>query len=311
MSLLYLNWNYTHICNFSCSHCYSRAPQYSEELSFEQKEIIARKLIDLPVFSVGFGGGEPLIKNDFLKVVSILSSGNVHTHFTTNGWGVDTAKAEEIRSSGINRVTVSFDSSISEVHDEIRGKNGSFESAKKAVSNLLSRKVETWLSITLSKINIREGEALLSLAESLGVNGVNYKVIRPSGNASLLKDTLVPTPDDVCHFRSNVMSKSSVKSTMYGPEDNAGCSCGRTTLTIRPEGDVAFCPYSNITLGNLLEDDLVQLYQKAQAHVSSECHGQNGAAWPLASKDLTFEQKKLHEDKLLNSRFARSYGNSI
>jgi len=81
-----INWSYTYRCNFNCHHCYSRAPDYPEEMSEEAYAEFVDKIIAAQIFSVGFGGGEPLVRNDFIDTVGKLSSAGIDTHFTTNGW---------------------------------------------------------------------------------------------------------------------------------------------------------------------------------------------------------------------------------
>lgn len=305
MSLLYINWNYTHICKFTCAHCYSRAPKYTKECSTANNKEIVRKLIDIPVFSVGFGGGEALERKDFLEIVSLLSQNGIHTHFTTNGWGIDSKKAKEIKESGINRVTVSFDSADKSVHDRIRGKEGSFDAAISTTRRLIELDIETWLSITLSKINITKVSELLDLGRNLGVAGINFKVIRPSGNASILKESLVPNDQDIDTVKLTISQQNEIEVTLYGPENASGCSCGNTTLTIRPDGNVSFCPYSGLVLGNALDIEFSELYLRAQKYISESCLGKEGDDWPLAPENMSDSRKEKHINKLKNSEFMK------
>lgn len=79
-STSYINWNYTYVCNLNCTHCYSRSPRYPKDLSNSQYVNIAGQIVENNVFAVGFGGGEPTLRKDFLEILRILSRGGVDTY---------------------------------------------------------------------------------------------------------------------------------------------------------------------------------------------------------------------------------------
>src|SRR5258708_23926665 len=88
-----VRWNYTYACNFNCTHCYTRAAWYPQELSTDAYTLIADQLIDAGAFAVGLGGGEVLLRRDCFQTIARLSDSGIRTVLTSNGWLLDRRRA--------------------------------------------------------------------------------------------------------------------------------------------------------------------------------------------------------------------------
>jgi MoaA/NifB/PqqE/SkfB family radical SAM enzyme len=256
---------------------------------------ITDSLLALPIFAVGFGGGEPIERPDFLSTVARLSGAAVYCHFTTNGWLVDKAMAARIHHAGTARVAVSFDGWSRDEHDLIRRRAGAFERASSAVAQLRDAGVSTWLSFTLNARNVMRGSEILSLCENLRPDGVSLKVVRLSGNAGILQH-LVPEPSRVRAVHDELKAQLRAKVRLYGPESGAECACGRTTLTLRPDGTVATCPYSPNSIGTALSETWKTLFSRARP--SDSCVSQRDAQWPLAGENIQASKKQDYARRL-------------
>ena len=105
-------------CNFRCVYCmpkevFGREYRFLERgelLTFEEIDRIARAFAVQGVSKFRITGGEPLIRRDLDRLVSMLSGiENADLTLTTNG-ALLAAKAQALADAGLKRVTVSLDS---------------------------------------------------------------------------------------------------------------------------------------------------------------------------------------------------------
>jgi cyclic pyranopterin phosphate synthase len=102
-------------CNFRCQYCMPAdgLPWLDREeiLSFEEIERIVRLLAAMGVSDLRLTGGEPLVRRDFPRLVSMLAKvpGVDDLSLTTNGYLLE-RDADALVAAGITRVNVSIDS---------------------------------------------------------------------------------------------------------------------------------------------------------------------------------------------------------
>jgi cyclic pyranopterin phosphate synthase len=102
-------------CNFRCQYCMPAEGlpwlERSEILSFEEVERLVRMFVSMGVGDVRLTGGEPLVRRDFPRLVSMLApiEGLNDLSLTTNGYLLE-RDAAALVDAGIQRVNVSIDS---------------------------------------------------------------------------------------------------------------------------------------------------------------------------------------------------------
>jgi cyclic pyranopterin phosphate synthase len=102
-------------CNFRCQYCMPAEGlpwlERDEVLSFEEIERIVTVLASIGVASVRLTGGEPLVRKDLPRLVTMLSRvpGLEDLALTTNGYLLERHAAELVE-AGVNRFNVSIDS---------------------------------------------------------------------------------------------------------------------------------------------------------------------------------------------------------
>jgi cyclic pyranopterin phosphate synthase len=106
-------------CNFRCTYCMPREVfdsnyqflPHAEILSFEEIVRAARVFAALGTKKIRLTGGEPLLRKDIARLVSLLREAlpGVDLTLTTNGSALR-AHARSLREAGLDRVTVSLDS---------------------------------------------------------------------------------------------------------------------------------------------------------------------------------------------------------
>ena len=104
-------------CNFRCVYCMPREVfdsshrflPHSAILSFEEIARLAGVFVGLGVKKIRLTGGEPLVRKDLHKLVSMLKRIPVELTLTTNG-SLLAKQARALAEAGLDRVTVSLDS---------------------------------------------------------------------------------------------------------------------------------------------------------------------------------------------------------
>ena len=102
-------------CNFRCQYCMPADGlpwlEREEILSFEEIERLVRIFVSMGIEDVRLSGGEPLVRRDFPKLVSMLApiEGLHDLSLTTNGYLLERDAAALVE-AGIQRVNVSIDS---------------------------------------------------------------------------------------------------------------------------------------------------------------------------------------------------------
>ena len=284
----HVNWNYTSLCNFACQHCYSRLDDSSFELTSTQKKTVAANLIRSRVFSVNLGGGEPLLCPDVLDIVSYLASNKLNVILSSNGWEADEQTARRLKVAGLRSIVLSLDNHDASIHDAFRKREGSFTQVMKAIALYRNQDIPVTISTTITSKNVDTLEDIIHLVEDMDCAGVEFKRIRLAGNArgqialQLSKDQEKDLYQGMAIWKQHCrLSLNLVYSVSPILGIDAGCPCGRTSLAILSNGDIAPCVYSPQVIGNALEDDIDVLWctspQLAHVRKHFTCYGLNGA----------------------------------
>lgn len=107
----------TNRCDLACTHCY--APKFRAMLQFD---VVAQWMAELDSYGtlgVGFGGGEPTLHPDFVKICQHAAlETRLSVSFTTHGHHIDNELAERLCGS-VNFIRVSMDG-VGATYESIR-----------------------------------------------------------------------------------------------------------------------------------------------------------------------------------------------
>lgn len=129
-------------CNFRCPYCmpaeiygarYKFLPK-NELLSFEEITRLARIFVKLGVKKLRLTGGEPTIRADVQKLVTMLADlgDGFDLTMTTNGFLLE-RMAQSLHDAGLRRITVSLDSLRDDVFAELNGRGYGPERVLRAI----------------------------------------------------------------------------------------------------------------------------------------------------------------------------------
>lgn len=126
MDIDYLRISVTDKCNLQCVYCNPLggchvAPP-DEVLTVDEIKRAVRLLVDCGIRKVRITGGEPLLREDIVRLINELAAitGIEDLSLTTNGVVLETLAAE-LKVAGLQRVNVSVDSMDRETYQRITG----------------------------------------------------------------------------------------------------------------------------------------------------------------------------------------------
>ena len=123
--MLSLRVTLTHKCNYRCIYCHMEGEESSgAELSAKHIRTLALAAKELGIGKFKLTGGEPLIKEDILEVVSSISEVKpLDLSLTTNGYMLSEL-AKDLKRAGLKRVNISLPTLDSSTYRSITGVDG-------------------------------------------------------------------------------------------------------------------------------------------------------------------------------------------
>lgn len=155
----------TYRCNARCQMCYSW--KYPTRPSEEFRPEILEK-IPGGMKRLNITGGEPLLRNDLMDIISILNKKTNRLEISTNGYFTD--RIVEIAKK-FPHITVRISvEGLPELNDELRGLKNGFDYALRTLLKLRSIGIaDIGFAIVISQYNISDVLELYELTSGLGV----------------------------------------------------------------------------------------------------------------------------------------------
>jgi radical SAM protein with 4Fe4S-binding SPASM domain len=167
----------TERCALPCEGCYLDA---SPEGASPPTEVLVgrlRALAERGVFTVAFGGGEPLVRDDLGELARRARSFGLSPVLTTSGAGMTAARAAELRA--FDQVNVSYDGE-GEGYRAVRGFAGA-PLAERAMGHLREAGVRFGVNVVLTRRSFGAVEATVRRARELGAAEAQLLRFKPAG----------------------------------------------------------------------------------------------------------------------------------
>lgn len=246
-----LTWEITYACNLRCTHCLSSSgTRRSDELTTAE----ARHLIDewaaMKVFYINVGGGEPMIRPDFVELMNYTLDHGIGVKFSTNGSLIDDDAAAWITSRDYLDVQISLDGATPETNDPIRGR-GSYQQARRGMERLAAHNFSFKINATVTRQNFHEIDDLYAMAQHYGAS-LRLTRLRPSGRGRDVWEAMRPTHQQnrwlynwLLEHRDVFTGDSFFHLSAYGQpvEGMNMCGAGRIICCVDPVGEVYACPF--------------------------------------------------------------------
>ncbi len=205
-------------CNSRCHYCtqldYRVIPQADQlDLSTEQISQRIAYAASQGYDEIGFSGGEPTIRPDFLDLVALAKSYDFQKiGVTTNGrMFAYRAFAEQALDAGLNSFTFSIHGHTAEIHDRIAHARGAFDQAMQGLAHLSSLAKRRGIDLHLmnNQILLPDNTPYISdIIEQMAPHGVGLFMIQPfiaqRSNVDDLARFYVPYADVVQAVKSAI-----------------------------------------------------------------------------------------------------------
>lgn len=292
MDYFAFQWHITEACDQRCAHCYIYAlgdhANFVETPYDDMVKIVencmsfCEKANRMPYFYIT--GGDPLLHPNFWDLADLLNNEKIRFAILGNPFHLTKAVCQRLREKGCVKYQLSLDG-LTETHDGIRQKKGSYDVTINAVSLLNDAGIDTAIMTTVSKTNCDEIPQLIDEIVKCKADIFAFARFCPDDNnkelccdAQEYRDML-----EKCWAKFEEYEAKGCKTTfnlkdhlwtlfkyekgLFNPNDYPddeyvydGCNCGNCHITILSDGAVYACRRMKSKVGNALVDDLYNLF---------------------------------------------------
>jgi len=280
-------------CPFHCEHCSYARRAPAQDLDRAEMLDLVQQIKGLGTCTVGFTGGEPLLRGDLEEFIAAAAP-EMATIVFTSGGGLDAARARRLAEAGVTCVTVGIEAPAAAAHDAVRGASGSFDQARRAVEACNAEGVYAALATVGFREKIAGGQLdrMFELAAEWGAR--EFRILAPVATggltgcaAAMLSADEVRTLREF-HIRHNRRSTGpAVASFAYlESEEMFGCGAGYHHLFIGAGGDVCPCDLTPLSFGSVRDEPLIDIWKRMErrfdlprcgclmADLASDIHGE-------------------------------------
>lgn len=264
-------------CNYLCKHCYEY-PNLDEgkPVPVELWKNVVTKLQKLGTSIIVLSGGEPMLRFEAIKTILESADKNLSDfHIQTSGDGVTPEKAFALKKAGISAAGISLDDFDPQRHDMFRNFKGAHKKALQAIECFNEAEIYTYINLCLNE-NMIQTKGLwtfLEFAKKLNVGAIVLLEPKPCGKYSshIGKDFLSQESREIVtefFLESNQNKKWRNYPFVaylhhYERPERFGCLMGGLShFYINTSGDVLPCPFLQVSFGNILEEEFLNIYAR-------------------------------------------------
>jgi MoaA/NifB/PqqE/SkfB family radical SAM enzyme len=197
-------------CNYKCKQCECWRLKEYVEISIEQWKSALSSIRDfVGRYTIQFCGGEPFIKKGFLELLEHCRSNDIDFGVITNGSAFSNLKVvDRLAASRPLNVDISVDGATPEIHDTLRGVDGSLRVIEEGIRSLraaqeaIGVRFPIRLKPTINAHNFRSIPGLVRWATEVGASTIDFQPIREWSEES--RGELWLKGEDIGEFRSIV-----------------------------------------------------------------------------------------------------------
>ena len=256
----------TYKCNFKCNHCLcARIEESATRREMEPQDYarIVREAMKLGCITFGLEGGEPFVSPVWEEIITACKPKYNHIIISTNGFLFNEKTARRCAELGVDTINFSLDSGYPELHDLFRRRRGSFAKVMEGIKFCRKYGIKIIINTVVFKGNLYTDHfcELLDFCEQEQLM-VNTLFAKGVGN---FKDKEVMLDDeDIKAYEKLVEPYNYVQRHLnhnYGKQ--FGCPGTKEMINMTPYGDVLNCANMHIYLGNVMEEPLEVIRNRA------------------------------------------------
>jgi len=285
---LYAVWEITLACDLACRHCGSRAGKdRPDELSTEQCLDLVDQMAALGVREVSVIGGEAYLRDDWVDIIRRIRSHGMMALMTSGGRGFTPERARAAAEAGLQSVSISIDGDEA-THDRLRGVQGSYRSAKEALTNLRAAGIKVSVNTQINRLSMPFLGDVLELLGEMKCHSWQIQLPVAMGRPADDPEGLRQPYDllELFPLLGKLKERCDELGVRMWPGNNLGyfgpyesvlrgkmprghmysCGAGRSTLGIEADGSIKGCPSLPTeawTGGNIRDNTLKDIWEKA------------------------------------------------
>jgi len=283
-------WELTLACDLACKHCGSRAGRRRPaELTTAECLRLVDDLAALGARDVGLIGGETYLRPDWTEIIAAIRSAGMDCAIQTGGRNLTEERVRAAASAGPQSAGLSIDG-LRDVHDFLRGREGSFDATFLALARLRDHGIKTSVNTQINSLSMPQLPEVMERIIDAGVTNWQLALTVAMGNAAdrpelLIQPyellTLMPvlaTLHASARDRGVVLQPSN-NIGYFGPFESqmrsgtgddlhwSGCSAGDNVMGIEADGTIKGCPGlpSPYAGGNVRDQSLRQIWLESRA----------------------------------------------
>jgi pyrroloquinoline quinone biosynthesis protein E len=185
-----LRFQLTDRCPLRCRYCFQRTMREdgkkgrSDELTAAQIESIVKELAPSGLAYVEFSGGEPMMRDDLVRILSSVLHRHIPALLLTSGLGPSVNSVIEFLSSEPNKayllVQVSVDGHDGATHNATR-RGASFAGIKEMIRRLVQLGILVHTNTVITRANVHALEDIAMFLGDMGVDAANFSMCTPIG----------------------------------------------------------------------------------------------------------------------------------
>lgn len=261
------------VCDLACRDCfYTRGyeKRTPERIKKEDAGLFATKIADNGFTTVILTGGDPLMskfKDDTYALIDALKRLKLKVIINTSAAKLTAKDIETLAKLKVDRVDISINSHIREIHNLERG---CFDETIWALKEMLRAKIPVSTTTVITELNAKDAADTLKQLQNLGVEDVryqplfvenckqNYDVI---GNGMLECAKVSHNTHTVCYLQQCLKAYTDGRLLV-----SARCQMGRKYFVCDSAGDLFPCFHRvQDCFGNILTDSCETITEKLQS----------------------------------------------
>lgn len=288
---VYVVWELTLACDQRCGHCGSRAGRpRARELDRQECLDVVEQLAAMGTREITLIGGEAYLHRDWIDVISAIVERGMVCTVQTGGRRLDAARLDAAIDAGLSGLGVSIDGPA-EIHDELRGVEGSAAAAWELLRRARARGLPTTVNTTVTPAVVDQLPAMLEPLLEVGVDtwqiGIDVAMGRAADGPELLLQPydllgLVPRIAELARagrarglavMPGNTLGYFGPHETLLrhagdGAKHWTGCNAGRNGMGIESDGTIKACPSlprADYAAGSVRERSIASMWRDDDA----------------------------------------------
>ncbi|HOG17644.1 MAG TPA: radical SAM protein [Syntrophales bacterium] len=263
----------TNRCQCRCRHCgvAKLREEMKEELPLERIDRIFEDLQLAGCLVVDLFGGEPTLRADLFEIIKRGKARGFSMSLETNGYVIDGAYVDRLVAAGLDQIYLSLDDCRAEVHDEIRGRKGSFARAVRALELGAQAGITMHVSIVPPGRDFFIGGGMnrfMRFVLDHGARQVRVLLPRFAGDSIRAGGPLYAGEEKFLfsHVSAEYHRSIYVHTPGTPPGGKNLCTAKQVFCHIMSNGWLTPCPYFPLVFGDAVREPIVDVFERIQSH---------------------------------------------